>query len=124
MFSHLSVSNYRQHTQPIPAIPAGLRLARNSHIEMLTGNVALSDPHLGGTPFQERRKDDQGRRPKKYTRSIQSHFPVSLNNCNNARTRPPMSAGEIVFSSTKTTPPCRRPSSAQILSNGGIVLRS
>ena len=35
-----------------------------------------------------------------------------------------VSDGEMVFSSTKTTPPCFRSSSAQALSNGGIVLRS
>ncbi|MGO9072913.1 MAG: hypothetical protein ACLQEI_01880, partial [Terriglobales bacterium] len=35
-----------------------------------------------------------------------------------------MHGGEIVFSSTKITPPCVRSSSAQVLSRGGIVLRS
>ena len=63
-------------------------------------------------------------RRKKQTRSVQSHLPVSLTNWISARTRPPMSAGEMVFSSTKITPPCFRPSSAHVLSSGGMVLRS
>ena len=35
-----------------------------------------------------------------------------------------MSAGEMVFSSTKMTPTCRRSCSAQVLSSGGMVRRS
>jgi len=69
-----------------------------------------------------RRKFAQRR--KKQTRSVQSHFAVSLKRLLKARTRPPISAGEIVFSSTKITPPCFRSSSPQALSSGGIVLRS
>jgi len=41
-----------------------------------------------------------------------------------ARVSPAMSACEMVFSSTKITPPWDRSSSAQSFSNGGIVLRS
>ncbi len=63
-------------------------------------------------------------RRRKQTRLVQSHFAVFLERLLKARTRPPVSAGEMVFSSTKITPPCFRSSSAQALSNGGIVLRS
>jgi hypothetical protein len=61
---------------------------------------------------------------KKQTRSLQSHLPVLRQRALRARTRVPTSDGGIVFSSTKTNPPCVLPSSAQTLSNGGIVLRS
>jgi hypothetical protein len=55
---------------------------------------------------------------------VQSHFPVSFDSLVSAQTRPPISVREIVFSSTTTTPPCFRFSSAQTLRSGGIVLRS
>src|SRR5258708_30768935 len=61
---------------------------------------------------------------KKYTWLVQSIFPASSASEIRARTSPPMSAGEIVFSSTKITPPCDRSSSAQSFRNGGIVLPS
>src|SRR5580704_2526755 len=61
---------------------------------------------------------------KKYTWLVQSISPASPAREIRARTSPPMSAGEIVFSSTKITPPWGRSSSAQSFSNGGIVLRS
>src|SRR6266480_3725728 len=63
-------------------------------------------------------------RRKKQTRLVQSHLVVSLERSVKARTRPPVSDGEMVFSSTKITPPCFRSSSTQALSNGGIVVRS
>src|SRR6516164_2789979 len=59
-------------------------------------------------------------RSRKQTRLVQSHFPVPITRFERARTWPPMSAGEIVFSSTKVTPPWFRPASAQVLSSGGI----
>jgi hypothetical protein len=65
-----------------------------------------------------------GQRRKKQTRLVQSHLPVFLKRLLKALTRPPVSDGDMVFSSTKITPPCFRSSSAQALSNGGIVLRS
>lgn len=67
---------------------------------------------------------EDAQRRRKTTRSVQSHVPDSLYNCNRVRTRLPMFAGETVFSSTKMIPPWRRPSSAQGLSSTGIVLRS
>src|SRR5271166_1911161 len=66
----------------------------------------------------------ENHRRKKHTRSVHSHLRVSLNRCSNAPTNPPMSAGEMVFSSTKMTPPCLRPASAQVFSNSGMVRRS
>src|SRR6185437_3220182 len=63
-------------------------------------------------------------RRRKQTRFVQSHFPVSFDSLVKARTKPPISAGEMLFSSTKMTPPCSRPSSAQALRSRGIVLRS
>jgi hypothetical protein len=63
-------------------------------------------------------------RRKKQTRLVQSHLAVFLERSLKARTRPPVSDGEMVFSSTKITPPCFRSSSPQALSNGGMVLRS
>src|SRR5580704_17150538 len=65
-----------------------------------------------------------GQRCKKQTRLVQSHLAVFLKRLLKARTRPPVSDGDMVFSSTKITPPCFRSSSAQALSNMGIVLRS
>src|SRR5215510_4517934 len=61
---------------------------------------------------------------KKQTRLVQSHFEVFFERLSKARMSPPVSDGEMVFSSTKITPPCFRSSSAQTLSSGGIVLRS
>src|SRR6185312_12881891 len=61
---------------------------------------------------------------RKQTRSVQSHFARSRHSLLNARARVPTSDGGILFSSTKITPPCRRFSSAHVLSNGGMVLRS
>src|SRR5690348_12504502 len=61
---------------------------------------------------------------KKQIRSLQSHFTVLSQRALRTRTRVPTSDGGIVFSSTKINPPCLLPSSAQVLSNGGIVLRS
>src|SRR5437773_11805967 len=63
-------------------------------------------------------------RRKKHTRLVHSQFAVFLERLLKARTRPPVSDGEMVFSSTKITPPCSRSSSAQAFSKGGIVLRS
>lgn len=57
-------------------------------------------------------------------RFVQFHFAVSLARFARALTWPPMSPGEMVFSSMKMTPPWLRCSSAQALSSGGIVLRS
>src|ERR1035438_5288057 len=71
-----------------------------------------------------RPRGDGHQRRRKQILLVQSQFPVSLDSLVKAQTKPPISAGEIVFSSTKTTPPCVRPSSAQFLSRGGIVLRS
>jgi hypothetical protein len=61
---------------------------------------------------------------KKYTWFVQSISPASPASAIRARTSPPMSAGEIVFSSTKITLPWDRSASTQSFSNGGIVLRS
>jgi hypothetical protein len=61
---------------------------------------------------------------KKYTWLVQSIPPASSTSEIRARTSPPMSAGEIVFSSTNITPPWDRSSSAQSFNNGGIILRS
>ena len=68
----------------------------------------------------------QRQRPlrKKYTWLVQSIPPALSASEIRARTSPPISAGEIVFSSTNITPPWDRPSSAQSFNNGGIVLRS
>ena len=54
----------------------------------------------------------------------ESHLAVFLKRLLKARTRPPVSDGDMVFSSTKIAPPCFRSSSDQALSNAGIVLRS
>src|SRR6267154_5006018 len=58
-------------------------------------------------------------RRKKQTRLVRSHFAVFLESSLKARTRPPISDGEMVDSSTRITPPCFRSSSAHALSNGG-----
>src|SRR5439155_10698935 len=62
-------------------------------------------------------------RRKKHTRLVHSQFALFLERLLKARTRPPVSDGEMVFSSTKIIPPCSRSSSAQAFSKGGIVLR-
>src|SRR6516162_1914096 len=72
--------------------------------------------HLG------HRQSDQRR--NKQTRFVQSHFEAFRDRLLKPRIRPPLSEGEMVFSSTKITPPCLRPSSPQVLRSGGIVLRS
>lgn len=54
-------------------------------------------------------------------RLAHSHFPATFARSINENTNPPISAGEIVFSSTKITLPCDRPSSAQNSRNGGMV---
>src|ERR1035437_7273759 len=51
-------------------------------------------------------RDDWHQRRRKQILLVQSQFPVSLASLVRAQTKPPISAVEIVFSSTKTTPPC------------------
>jgi hypothetical protein len=55
----------------------------------------------------------QRQRHRKEIRFVQSHFPISFDSLVSAQTRPPISVREMVFSSTKTTTPCFRSSSAQ-----------
>jgi len=68
--------------------------------------VPYGSEALGSIPGQA-----PPQRRKKQTRLIQSHLAVFLARSLKARTMPPVSDGEMVFSSTKITPPCFRSSS-------------
>jgi transposase len=64
------------------------------------------------------------RQRRNVTRFVHSQLPASSCTLAKAVTNSPVSAGEMAFSSTKMTPPCRHSSSNQALRMVGIISRS